>query len=590
MREPFPIQPNTSTLRSLFKNCQNGLINPHSLNHNLKGNPTLIKKLQLSDILRSHEGCVNTIEWDSEGRLLVSGSDDRHIAIWNLAGKELTKFPTEHDGNIFAAKFMNNCNNSKIVSGAADGKVFVYQWRGTSTGAAEKIREWKDQSRRVKQVVLNPGNANTFFSCSENGFIIQYDDRADMNSIVQEEQHGVKSIAVNPVNHNYLAAGVAEEGIKLYDIRNTVKAVMTFASAITTTRAESHTSTYIEFNSTGTKLLANCQAEGIYVFDAVPGSEREPRFLERMDKLLKYTFSKDDLDPEHSCLEETPYDEEKHVTREYHMLGNYLKAIEGYSSVIHKIENALLYDPTNAALKGDLAILLQTRADCIAKRDYKSDLMDATRDYIRSMELFPNNYQAHAGIIHALEGMQQYAKAKKWNAAFVERFEYTGETILKHPDKKSLTKPVNIRTDIKQARFLGGNDEFIVAGSDCGHMFIWDSGNGNIVKLLKADNKILNCAAPHPTAPLIASSGIENVIKFWSPFEDCNESTPKLIPEDSDIWQRRDDISNMEEIVAQGQLNQSEPNMIHINNVEIFIRLAQLRNSRPDAFETCRQS
>uniref|UniRef100_A0A914P7W2 Uncharacterized protein n=1 Tax=Panagrolaimus davidi TaxID=227884 RepID=A0A914P7W2_9BILA len=223
------------------------------------------------------------------------------------------------------------------------------------------------------------------------------------------------------------------------------------------------------------------------------------------------------------------------------MLGNYLKAIEGYSSVIHKIENALLYDPTNAALKGDLAILLQTRADCIAKRDYKSDLMDATRDYIRSMELFPNNYQAHAGIIHALEGMQQYAKAKKWNAAFVERFEYTGETILKHPDKKSLTKrwntlkmagirdylqryvgAVNIRTDIKQARFLGGNDEFIVAGSDCGHMFIWDSGNGNIVKLLKADNKILNCVAPHPTAPLIASSGIENVIKFWSPFEDVS--------------------------------------------------------------------
>lgn len=77
----------------------------------------------------------------------------------------------------------------------------------------------------------------------------------------------------------------------------------------------------------------------------------------------------------------------------------------------------------------------------------------------------------------------------------------------------------NQRTDIKQARFLGGHDEFIIAGSDCGHMFIWETETGNIVRLLKADNKILNCVAPHPTSPLIASSGIEHVVKFWAPFE-----------------------------------------------------------------------
>uniref|UniRef100_A0A914YRY3 Uncharacterized protein n=1 Tax=Panagrolaimus superbus TaxID=310955 RepID=A0A914YRY3_9BILA len=607
MKEPFPLQPNNSTLRALFKSCHYGLLNPQSLNHNLKGNSTLIKKLQLSDILRGHEGCVNTIEWNSEGKLLVSGSDDRHIIVWNAAGKELSKFPTQHDGNIFAAKFMNECNDSKIVTGAADGKVFVYQWRGNST--IEKIREWKEQSRRVKQVVLNPGNPNTFYSCSENGFIVQYDDRADINSIVQEEQHGVKSIAVNPVNYNYLAAGVSEEGIKLYDIRHTIKPVLTFASAITTTKAESHTATYIEFNSTGTKLLANCQAEGIYVFDAVPGSEKEPRYLERMEKILKSTLSNDDKDPEHFISEWSPYDAEKIEAKEYYLVENYVKAIEAYSRVIYKVENILRLDPTNINFKADLATLYQARGDCFLKRDYKCDVMDAARDYIRSMELFPKNYRAHVGICGALEGMQQYAKAKKWNTAFVERFNYSGESILKHPEKKSLSKrwntlkmdglrdyhsryvgALNQRTDIKQARFLGGNDEFIVSGSDDGHMLIWDSLTGNIVKLLKADNKILNCVTPHPTAPLIASSGIENVIKFWTPFENSNELSHKLLPEDSDIWQRRDDTSEMDEIVSQGQLNQLESNHMYINNVEIFLRIAQLRNNRPEAFEGCRQS
>ncbi len=31
----------------------------------------------------------------------------------------------------------------------------------------------------------------------------------------------------------------------------------------------------------------------------------------------------------------------------------------------------------------------------------------------------------------------------------------------------------NVQTDIKEAVFLGGNDEFVACGSDCGHVFIY---------------------------------------------------------------------------------------------------------------------
>lgn len=72
----------------------------------------------------------------------------------------------------FATKFMNECNDSKIVSGAADGSVMVHAWRGTEAGDIQKLCEWKEQSRRVKQVILNPKYPSVFYSCSESGLIV----------------------------------------------------------------------------------------------------------------------------------------------------------------------------------------------------------------------------------------------------------------------------------------------------------------------------------------------------------------------------------------------------------------------------------
>ncbi|VDN10316.1 unnamed protein product [Dibothriocephalus latus] len=75
----------------------------------------------------------------------------------------------------------------------------------------------------------------------------------------------------------------------------------------------------------------------------------------------------------------------------------------------------------------------------------------------------------------------------------------------------------NVTTDIKEANFFGGDGQFIVAGSDCGSMFIWDRQTTNIVRILQADSATVNCVQPHPSLCQIASSGIDNVIRLWSP-------------------------------------------------------------------------
>uniref|UniRef100_A0A1A8N8Q8 Ddb1 and cul4 associated factor 6 n=1 Tax=Nothobranchius rachovii TaxID=451742 RepID=A0A1A8N8Q8_9TELE len=76
----------------------------------------------------------------------------------------------------------------------------------------------------------------------------------------------------------------------------------------------------------------------------------------------------------------------------------------------------------------------------------------------------------------------------------------------------------NSRTMIKESCFWGNN--FVMSGSDCGHIFIWDRHTAEHLMLLEADNHVVNCLQPHPYEPILASSGIDYDIKIWSPLEE----------------------------------------------------------------------
>ncbi|XP_037542451.1 DDB1- and CUL4-associated factor 6 [Nematolebias whitei] len=101
-----------------------------------------------------------------------------------------------------------------------------------------------------------------------------------------------------------------------------------------------------------------------------------------------------------------------------------------------------------------------------------------------------------------------------------ERREMEGETQnIRRPSVKMVYKGHrNSRTMIKESCFWGNN--FVMSGSDCGHIFIWDRHTAEHLMLLEADNHVVNCLQPHPYDPILASSGIDYDIKIWSPLEE----------------------------------------------------------------------
>jgi WD repeat-containing protein 42A len=70
---------------------------------------------------------------------------------------------------------------------------------------------------------------------------------------------------------------------------------------------------------------------------------------------------------------------------------------------------------------------------------------------------------------------------------------------------------------VKGVNFFGPRSEFVVSGSDCGHVFFWDKKTANLLNLQKGDARIVNCLEPHPFTGVMATSGIESNVKLWFP-------------------------------------------------------------------------
>lgn len=65
------------------------------------------------------------------------------------------------------------------------------------------------------------------------------------------------------------------------------------------------------------------------------------------------------------------------------------------------------------------------------------------------------------------------------------------------------------RRTVKGVSFLGKSEEYVVSGSDCGHIFVWSKMNGRLERVLQGDSYIVNCIAPHPSMHLtMATSGV----------------------------------------------------------------------------------
>lgn len=87
------------------------------------------------------------------------------------------------------------------------------------------------------------------------------------------------------------------------------------------------------------------------------------------------------------------------------------------------------------------------------------------------------------------------------------------------------------RETVKGVSFFGPKSEYVTSGSDCGRIFIWRKKGGELIRVMEADKHVVNCVESHPHSTVLASSGIENDIKMWTPKAIEKAVLPPNIPQ-----------------------------------------------------------
>lgn len=123
---------------------------------------------------------------------------------------------------------------------------------------------------------------------------------------------------------------------------------------------------------------------------------------------------------------------------------------------------------------------------------------------------------ASARMANAIERAVQRARGERASGGGEE----TEVTVPQAAVRQCYKGHRNARTMIKEACFWG--DTHVMSGSDCGRVFVWERNTGRLVMLWEADRHVVNCLQPHPSLPVLATSGIDYDVKLWAPL--CEES------------------------------------------------------------------
>lgn len=94
----------------------------------------------------------------------------------------------------------------------------------------------------------------------------------------------------------------------------------------------------------------------------------------------------------------------------------------------------------------------------------------------------------------------------------------------------------------KGVSFYGPRSEYVVSGSDCSYIYIWDKKTESIVQWLVGDlSGVVNCVESHPKCPVLATSGLDKDVKIWMPksqYDPTYDGIEKVVRENSMTQQR----------------------------------------------------
>ncbi|KAJ6403019.1 hypothetical protein OIU84_015016 [Salix udensis] len=127
----------------------------------LTASEDLVWRLETHKKLEKHDGCVNTLSFNAGGDILVSGSDDLRVILWDWeTGRDKLSFRSGHDNNVFQANFMPFSDDRTIITCAADGE--IRQAQILEGGEVKTILLGQHEDSQVHKLAIKPGREPSY--------------------------------------------------------------------------------------------------------------------------------------------------------------------------------------------------------------------------------------------------------------------------------------------------------------------------------------------------------------------------------------------------------------------------------------------
>lgn len=239
------------------------------------GSRQVVEQMTLLSSLNVHHGCVNSLNFNRAGDLICSGSDDLTIVVWDWAKeKQLHRFRSGHNMNIFQTKFIDSAGCLDIVSSSRDGQV-RRSVIPPSGGVIKPIRLYT-HSESVHKIIVVPHSRHELMSAGEDAAVKHFDLRASnaattmMRCVYNDENERGRvrlfSIAHHPYAPEFCVSG-SDDILRVYDKRNLAKAIHQMAPR-NLLEAQITQITCAVYNHSGSEILASYSDAGIYLFDS----------------------------------------------------------------------------------------------------------------------------------------------------------------------------------------------------------------------------------------------------------------------------------------------------------------------------------
>lgn len=526
---------------------------------------------KLSRLLKGHRGCVNTLSWSQHGDLLLSGSDDTDVIVWDTKPgtqvKLCARLCSSHVDNIFDAKFAPSKNEERIISVARDGKACVFD--GWARFKEPRIIE--DESVNdclttlnvshdtLKRIEFLDNSPDVFAVCSEDGRIYQYDLRSLPRRHVlldfSDEQISLYSMSACPSKPDLLAVCGTDPFIRFYDRRKISNIQDTIYCWTAPAEGQSGSSffTGVQFSRFSYDLAAYginqkpCVINPVFQTDKsinVPQQQSGHDDFQRMEDADK-AVQEGKLELADELLTELI---NRHALLRVHSLWREVFAAEMFNrALLHgllrrqssmnlrsmrkDLEFCLDFVEPSFQLKYLLLMVVLMQGDyeefemlCDLFFDlesgdgldfkvFKTILALCEIDPAQIPNLIPKDIREVCQRLSYVE-LTSLGAVHKLKTGTVGDFSgclgsYHG----------SLSK----RT-VKGVSFVGDRDQYVGVGCDGGYAFLYENPSEfgeeyskDPVWAAKGDSHITNVVKGHPSRPIIATSGLDHTIKLFEP-------------------------------------------------------------------------